>query len=121
TGRAAPVLPRPVRPRPVLPEPSSLAVARGVASGLGKPASSALCDLLFLLQAWQHPVEVVLLYPHLRCQLGDRDSGLCVYERVRLDRTSAASFAPAGAAARGRAGSFPFGFGGDPPGGAAVN
>src|SRR6516164_4694740 len=100
------------------PERSSSRSARAVASGPGKPAASALRDLFFLLQTWQHPVEIVLLYPHLRCQLGDGDAGLSLYERVRLERTRAAPFAPAGAAARGRAGRFPFGFGGDPSGGA---
>src|SRR6516164_7123835 len=100
------------------PERSSSRSARAVASGPGKPAASALRDLFFLLQTWQHPVEIVLLYPHLRCQLGDGDAGLSLHERVRLDRTRSASFAPAGAAARSRAGSFPFGFGGGGPPGA---
>jgi hypothetical protein len=50
-------------------------------SALRVPAATFLLQLPFLLQAGEHPVEVVLLDPHLRGQLGDRDARCSPHER----------------------------------------
>jgi hypothetical protein len=63
--------------------------------GSRMPAATVLADLLFLLQAWQYAVEVVLLDAHLGGQLGDRDAGLPGHEGKRLGASLAGALAPA--------------------------
>src|SRR5271168_1136432 len=46
-----------------------------------------------MLESRKHPVEVVLLDPHLRGELGDRDTGLTPHQRESLQRTGATAFA----------------------------
>jgi hypothetical protein len=66
-------------------------------SALRVPGPPLLGDLAFLLEAWKHAVEIVLLDPHLRRELGNRDICLGVHERKRLSGARAAAFAPTGA------------------------
>jgi hypothetical protein len=68
--------------------------------GLGMPASAFLGDLPFLFERREHAVQVVLLDAHLCGQLGDRDPGLSLHERVGLRGARAAAFASAGFARR---------------------
>src|SRR5947207_11716457 len=74
------------------------------------PAAPALCDLAFTFQAGKNAVEVVLLDPHLRGQLGDRDARLPFHEGERFDCAGPAPFTASSAAASRCAGRFAFGF-----------
>jgi len=94
---------------------------------LREPAAPALGDLAFTFKARKNAVEIVLLYPHLRCQLGDRDARLPLHEAERFDCPRSAPFSPSRPAASCRPGRFAFGFrrrprffrgGGGGPGGA---
>ena len=63
---------------------------------LREPAAPPLGDLAFTFQAGKNAVEVVLLDPHLRRELGDGDAGLPFHEGQRLGRAGATAFATAG-------------------------
>jgi hypothetical protein len=78
--------------------------------GLREPAAPALGDLAFTFKARKHAVEIVLLYPHLRCQLRDRDARLSLHQAERFDCPRSAAFSPSRPAASGRAGRFAFWF-----------
>src|SRR5207237_6653136 len=73
---------------------------------LGLPAAALLCHLVFLFEAGQDSVQVVLLDAHLRRQLRNRDAGLPLYEGESLCGACATSFAAAGTAAPRRASGF---------------
>jgi len=75
-------------------------------SALRVPAAPLLGHLVFLLQAREHAVEVVLLDAHLRGQLGNRDTRLTLHEGERLGRARAAAFAPARASTTGGTAGF---------------
>jgi hypothetical protein len=70
------------------------------------PAAAFLCHLAFLLQPWQHAIQVVLLDAHLRRQLGDGDTGLALDERKRLGGACPTAFATPGAATARRTTAF---------------
>src|SRR2546425_819379 len=74
------------------------------------PAATPLGDLSFLFQAREHTVEVVLLYAHLRRELGDGYSRLALHERERLRRARATAFAAPCAAPARRPAGFAFCF-----------
>jgi hypothetical protein len=65
--------------------------------GRGVPTPTLLLNLLFLLEAREHSVQVVLLDAHLGGQLGDGDTGLSGYELQGLGGTGAAALTTAGA------------------------
>src|ERR1700693_499034 len=79
---------------------------RPLALALGVPATAFLRDLAFLLEAGEHPVEVVLLDAHLRSELRDRDAGLALHEGESLGRPRATAFAAPGTTASGRTTGF---------------
>src|SRR5918992_5377808 len=64
----------------------------------GVPAAARLDDVTVVGELRHHPVEVVLLYPHLVGELRDRDARLLVDQLARLLRPRARSARAAAAA-----------------------
>src|SRR4051812_49593307 len=65
------------------------------------PAPAFLADEPLLLEAGEHPIEVVLLDAHLLGDLGDRDAGVVLHQLHRLLAARARAARPAALAVAG--------------------